>query len=143
VCAYIDSGCSVWFGERSLFSEFKWKRAKNPLQVRIANNSIMNHNKAVKGSFIELGGVQCIILVLWTTDKPSHDMIVGNNFQRLYCPCTHTITQIIFIINGHSISIEKLSKAYTHKKIEFTCSQCDEKIMHAQREVALIISLPD
>ena len=68
-------------------------------------------------------------------------MIIGNNFQRLYCPCTHTITQIIFIINGHSISIEKLSKAYTHKKIEFTRSQRGEKVTLAQQEIALTISL--
>ena len=52
-----------------------WKKAKNPLQIRIANNSVMSHNVAIKGLFIELGGVQCITLVLWATNKPSHDMI--------------------------------------------------------------------
>ena len=49
LCTYIDSGCSVCFGKRSLFLEFMWKRAKNPLQVRIADNSIMNHNEAIEG----------------------------------------------------------------------------------------------
>ena len=34
--AYIDSGCSVCFGKRSLFPEFMWKKAKNPLQVRLS-----------------------------------------------------------------------------------------------------------
>ena len=76
--------------------------------------------------------VKCIILVLWATDQPSRDMIIENNFQRLYSPCTQTINQIIFIINGHSVLIEKLSKAYTHQKIEFTCSQRSEKVMPAQ-----------
>jgi len=139
--AYIDSGCSVCFGKRSLFSEFMWKRTKNPLQVRIADNSAMSHNEAIEDLSIELGGVQFIIPVLWATDQPSHDMIIGNNFQRLYSPCTQTINQIIFTINGHSVHIEKLSKAYTHQKIEFTRSQRDEKVMPAQREVALTISL--
>ena len=91
-----------------------WKRAKNPLQVRIADNSIMSHNEAIEGLSIELGGVQCIILVIWATDQPSHDMIIGNNFQTLYSLCTQTINQIIFTINGHSVPIEKLSKAYTY-----------------------------
>jgi len=40
--AYVDSGCSVYFEKRSLFPEFMWKKAKNPLQVRIADNSIMS-----------------------------------------------------------------------------------------------------
>ena len=99
-----------------------WKKAKNPLQVMIADNTIMSHNEAIEGLSIELGGVQCVILVLWATDQPSHNMIIGNHFQRLYFPCTQTINQIIFTINGHSVPIEKLSKAYTHQKIEFTRS---------------------
>ena len=52
-----------------------------------------------------------------------------------------TINQIIFTINSHSVLIEKLNKAYTHQKIEFTHSQHDEKVMPAQQEVALAISL--
>ena len=91
LCAYIDSGCSVCFGKRSLFPEFIWKRAKNPLQVRIVDNNVMSHNEAIEGLTIELGGVQCIIPVLCATDQPSHDMIIENNFQRLYSPCTQTI----------------------------------------------------
>jgi len=88
LCAYIDSGCSVCFEKRTLFPKFMWKRAKNPLQVRIANNSVMSHNGAIERLSIGLGGVQCIILVLWATNQPSHDMIMGNNFQRLYSPRT-------------------------------------------------------
>ena len=57
-----------------------WNCTKNPLQVRIVDNSIMSHNEAIKGLSIELGGVQYVILVLWDVDQPSHDMIVGNNF---------------------------------------------------------------
>ena len=57
----------------------------------IADNSIMSHNEIIEGLSIELRRVQCIILVLWATDQPSHDMIIGNNFQRLYSPCTQTI----------------------------------------------------
>jgi len=68
LCAYIDSGCSVYFEKRTLFPEFMWKRAKNPLQVRIADNSVMSYNEAIEGLSIELGGVQCIIPVLWAAD---------------------------------------------------------------------------
>jgi len=103
LCAYIDSGCSVCFGKRSLFPEFMWKKAKNPLLLRIADNSIMSHNETIEGLSIEIGGVQCIIPVLWATDQPSHDMIISNNFQRLYSPCTQTISQIIFTINKWSL----------------------------------------
>jgi len=46
-----------------------------------------------------------------------------------------------FTINSHSVPIDKLSKAYTHQNIEFTRSQRGEKVMPAQREVALTISL--
>ena len=63
-CAYIDSSCSICFEKRSLFPDFMWKRAKNLLQVRIADNSVMSHNEAIQGLSIELGGVQCIIQVL-------------------------------------------------------------------------------
>ena len=109
--------------------------------MRLANNSIMSHYKAIKGLSIELRGVQYIIPVLWATDQPSHGMIIENNFQRLYSPCTQTINQIIFTISDHSVPIEKLNKAYTHQKIEFTRSQRGEKVMFAQCEVALTISL--
>ena len=78
---------------------------------------------------------------LWATDQPSHDMIIRNNFQRFYSPCTQTKNQIIFTINGHSVPIEKLSKTYTHQKIEFTRSQRGKKVMPAQCEVELTISL--
>ena len=104
------------FGKRSLFPEFIWKKVKNHLQVRIVDNSIMSHDETIEGLFIELGGVQYSIPVLWATDQPSYDMIIGNNFQRLYSLCTHAINQIIFTINGHSIPIEKLNEAYTHQK---------------------------
>jgi len=68
-------------------------------------------------------------------------MIIGANFQILYSPFTQIINQIIFTINVHSVSIEKLSKAYTHQKIELPHSQRGEKEMFTQREVALTISL--
>ena len=50
-------------------------------------------------------------------------------------------TQIIFTINGHYVLIDKLNKAYTHQKIEFTRIQHGEKVIPAQHEIALSISL--
>ena len=91
LCAYKGSGCSICLGKRSLFPEFIWKRGKCPSQVRMTNNSIMSHNEAIEGLSIELGGVQCITPVLWAADQPSHDMIIENNFQKSYCPCTQAI----------------------------------------------------
>ena len=75
LCGYIDSGCSICFEKRSLFPEFMCKRVKNPLQVRIADNSIMSRNEAIEGLSIELGGVQCIIPILWATNQPSYDTV--------------------------------------------------------------------
>ena len=46
--------------KRALFSKFMWKKAKNPLEVRIADNRIMSHNEAIEGLSIKLG-VQCFI----------------------------------------------------------------------------------
>jgi len=83
----------------------------------------MNHKEAIEGFCIELGGVQYVKPVLWATYQPSHDTIIENNFQKLYSQCTQTTNQIIFIINGYSVPIEKLSKAYTHQKIELTSNQ--------------------
>jgi len=101
----------------------------------------MSHNEGIEGLNIEIGEVQCVILVLWATNQPSHDMIIGNNFQRLYSPCTHTKTQIIFTIKVHSFPIDKLNKACAHQKIEFTRNQRGEKVIPAQCEIALSISL--
>ena len=99
----------------------------------------MSYNEAIEGLNIEIGGVQCIILVLWATNQPSHNMIIENNFQRLYSACIQTKTQIIFKINGQSAPIDKLHKAYTHQKIQFTRSQRGEKVIPGQREIALSI----
>ena len=82
-------------------------------------------------------------IVLWATNQPSHDMIIGNNFQRLYSPCTQTKTQIIFTINDQSILINKLNKTYTYQNIKFTSSQRGEQVIPTQREIALSISLVD
>ena len=49
----MTSGYSICFRKRALFPEFMWKKTKNPLQVRIANNSIVSHNEAIEGLFIE------------------------------------------------------------------------------------------
>jgi len=68
-------------------------------------------------------------------------MIIENNFQRLYSICIQIISQIIFTTNGHSIPVEKLSKTYTHQKIEFTCNHPGENVIPAQRDVVLSISL--
>ena len=38
----------------------------------------------------------------------------------------------IFTINGHSVPIKTMSKAYIHQKIEFAHSQRAEKVMPAQ-----------
>ena len=105
--------------------------AKNLLQVRIADNSVMSHNEAIEGLSIELGGVQCIILVLWATDQSFHDIIIESNFQRLYSLRTQIINQIIVIINSHSFPIEKLSKVYIHQKIKFRRNQRSKKVMSA------------
>ena len=77
--------------KKIIISRVYVERAKNPLQVRIADNSIMSHNEAIEGLFIELGGAQCIVPVLWATDQPSHDMTIGNHFQLLYSPRTQII----------------------------------------------------
>jgi len=118
-----------------------WKKDKNSLQVRITDNSIMSHNETIEELKIEIGGIQCVIPVLWVANQSLHDMIIGNNFQRLYSPCAQTKNQIIFTINGHSVPIDKLNKAYTHLKIEFIRSQRGEKVISAQREIALSILL--
>ena len=68
---------------------------------RIADNSIMSHNEATEWLSIKIGGVQCIISIVWATDQPSHDMIIGSNFQRLYSLCIQMTSKIIFIINSH------------------------------------------
>ena len=65
----------------------------------------MMHTELIEELPIEIGGVQCIIPKLWATEQPSHDMIIGNNFQKLYSPCTQTVEQIIFTINGHSVPV--------------------------------------
>jgi len=127
--------------EKNIISRIYVEKAKNPLQVRIGNSSIMSHNEAIESLTIELEGIHCVIPVLWATNQPSHDMIIGNNFQRLYSTCTQTQTQLIFTINGHSVPINKLDKAYTRQKIEFTRSSRGEKIIPTQHEIAVSISL--
>ena len=59
------------------------EKANNHLQVRIAGNSIISHNEVIEELYIEIRGIHCIIPILWVTDQPLHDIIIGNNFQRL------------------------------------------------------------
>ena len=67
-------------------------------------------------------------------------MIIGNNFQRLYSPCTQSLESMIFTINGDLACVRKMKDAYTHQKIEFTRSKRgEEQIVPTQREFALFI----
>ena len=47
----------------------------------------MIHTDAIENLDIQINSVNFIIPKLWATDQPSHDVIIGNNFQRLYNPC--------------------------------------------------------
>ena len=89
----------------------------------------MRHNEATERLSVEIRGVQYITPVLWATDQPSSDIVIGNNFQVLYSLCTQIINQKIFTIDGQLVPIDKLNKAYTPQKIEFTHSQYGEKVI--------------
>ena len=94
----------------------------------------MSHNEAIESLNIEIWGVQCVTPVLWATNQASHDMIIGNNFQRLYSPCTQTKTQIIFTINDHSVPIDKLIRHTPIKKLSLhTASVVRKKSEHNAR----------
>ena len=76
------------------------------LIVAIPINSIMIHNEVTE-----------IILILWTTSQRVHDMIIENNFHRLYSPGTQAISQKNFTIKATQfLFFDKLNKAYNHKK---------------------------
>ena len=88
LCAFVDTGCSVCFGKKALFPEFIWQKSRRPIQVRLVDDSIMVHSELASDVPIMIGGVQCVIPTLWATNQPSHDMFIGNNFQRLHVPVT-------------------------------------------------------
>ena len=66
--------------EKFIISRISVEKSQNSLQIRKVDNSIMSYNESIEGLSIELGRLQCIIPVLWATDQPSYDMIIGNNF---------------------------------------------------------------
>jgi len=84
---------------------------------------------------IKIRGLQRIIIVLYANDQLYHDIIIGNNFQRLYSQCTQTKNQIIFRLNGHLVTFDKLN-AYYHKT-EFTHSQHGDKAIHPLLELSI------
>ena len=65
-----------------------WKKAENPLQVRIVKNSIMSHNEVIERLSIELRRIQYIIPVLCTSNQPCHDIIMEIIFKD-YILCAH------------------------------------------------------
>ena len=87
----------------------------------------MTHSEVMLDLPIIIGGVPCIIPVLWAIEQTSHDMIIGNNFQRLYSPCTQKLDKMIFNINGETAWVKKMKQAYTHQNIEFTRSKRGEE----------------
>ena len=48
----------------------------NPIQVRIANNSIISHKETIEGLSIEIGRVKFIIPIIWIANQPTHDMVI-------------------------------------------------------------------
>ena len=91
----------------------------------------MSHNEAMKGLSIELRGVECIIPVLWATDKPSHDMIDKPPFSPLFNPLlipslndfciklqSEMVKSISFTLNLFIYDISYLSEVSAGRKEE-------------------------
>lgn len=56
------------FWKKIIVSRIFVKKAKSPMQIRIANNSVLIHTEIIEELQIEIGGVQCFIPILWSTN---------------------------------------------------------------------------
>ena len=81
--AYIDSGASICIATKTLFDN--WERLEKPLKIQIADGSIHPLNWVTKRIAMEVHSKIFIIPTIYQQET-GLDIIIGNNFLRLYSP---------------------------------------------------------
>ncbi len=81
--AYIDTGASICIATKSLFS--KWEKLEKPLKIQIADGSIHPLNWVATRITLRIQDKLFMVPTVYQQET-GLDMIIGNNFLRLYAP---------------------------------------------------------
>jgi len=95
-----------------------WSRTKNPIYAKLADDTIHELDIVAEKIEILIQDKVFVIPTLYQTEA-RYDILLGNNFCRLYEPFAEWEKIIIFHHEGQTVVCPKLSIAYHQGKLEF------------------------
>ncbi|PWA54470.1 reverse transcriptase [Artemisia annua] len=92
IFAYVDTGASICFGKRKIIKN--WEKLKKPTKIVIADKSVHKIWYVARMVPIYINKVKFITPTIYMHDS-GIDLIIGNNFLKLYQPFTQTDKSVI------------------------------------------------
>lgn len=111
--AYLDNGSNVCLVNKHVITAKEWEVADKPIRLTIADGKEITIEKIIRNLTIYIEEIPFEIPLVYYTDT-QHDLIIGNNFFRLYQPYIQTLDWISFTKNTKEIKTKIIKIAYQH-----------------------------
>ena len=118
VDCYVDTGASMCLANKHIIPPNFWVKAKVPIYAKLTDDTIHELNIVAEQINILIQDKIFTIPTLYQTTS-RYDILLGNNFCRLYEPFAQWGRIIIFHHEGQTAVCPKITKAYHQGKPSF------------------------
>ena len=118
VDCYVDTGASMCLGNKHIIPPNFWVKAKVPIYAKLADDTIQEFDIVAERIDILIQDKIFTIPTLYQTTS-RYDILLGNNFCRLYEPFGQWGKIIAFHNDGQMVVCPKLTTAYYQGKPGF------------------------
>ncbi|KAG6776218.1 hypothetical protein POTOM_019724 [Populus tomentosa] len=122
VDCYVDTGASMCLANKNIIPPQFWTKTPNPIYAKLADDTIHTLDVVAERIEILIQDKIFIIPTLYQTES-RYDILLGNNFCRLYEPFAQWGKIIIFHHEGQTVVCPKITKAYHRGQPGFLDSQ--------------------
>lgn len=122
VDCYVDTGASMCLANKNIIPPHFWVKSPNPIYAKLADDTIHTLDTVAERIEILIQDKIFIIPTLYQTES-RYDILLGNNFCRLYEPFAQWGKIIIFHNDGQTVVCPKITRAYHRGQPGFLESQ--------------------
>jgi len=122
VDCYVDTGASMCLANKHVIPLEFWQKTREPIYAKLADDTIHELDIVAEKIEILIEDKIFIIPTLYQTES-RYDILLGNNFCRLYEPFAQWGKIIIFHHEGQTVVCPKITRAFHRGKSGFLESQ--------------------
>jgi hypothetical protein len=122
VDCYVDTGASMCLANKHIIPSEFWQKTREPIYAKLADDTIHELDIVAEKIEILIEDKIFIIPTLYQTES-RYDILLGNNFCRLYEPFAQWGKIIIFHHEGQTVVCPKITRAFHRGKPGFLESQ--------------------